>query len=198
VVSCSRCSILTNLDLGSPPTGFLPTTVSLLYAGWSLVALCWCCANVLLCLQNDGELQPGESADAAGQPGEQKPRDAVRFGSWMVVLDNKLLNSCVVHSNLNKNTMTSVTDTDSSVTEALQGVTTLCVESSDVLTGSRKAEFWWSRTAGTCRAIRSRPSRWRFRPSPHCTQIDLQAQLITSSNDVCVVLWRAETCRTTS
>uniref|UniRef100_M4C571 RxLR effector candidate protein n=1 Tax=Hyaloperonospora arabidopsidis (strain Emoy2) TaxID=559515 RepID=M4C571_HYAAE len=74
--------ILTNLDLQVLPTGFLPTTVSLLTI---------------------------ENCNLASLPSQ---------------LGN-LANKNLVTLNLNKNTMTGVTDSDSSVTKALQGLTTL-------------------------------------------------------------------------
>ncbi|KAL7690243.1 putative protein kinase domain, leucine-rich repeat domain superfamily [Plasmopara halstedii] len=74
--------ILINLDLGSLPTGFLPSTISLLTM---------------------------ENCNLATLPSQ---------------LGN-LANRNLVTLNLNKNTMTSITDSDSSVSEALQGLTTL-------------------------------------------------------------------------
>ncbi|KAE8890022.1 hypothetical protein PF003_g26019 [Phytophthora fragariae] len=83
--------ILTNLDLGSLPTGFLPTTVSLLTL---------------------------ENCNLASLP--------TQLGN--------LANKNLVTLNLNKNTMTSITDSDSSVTETLQSLTTLNLTDNSIAT----------------------------------------------------------------
>ncbi|KAG6579840.1 TKL protein kinase [Phytophthora cinnamomi] len=83
--------ILTNLDLGSLPTGFLPTTISLLTM---------------------------ENCNLASLPSQ---------------LGN-LANKNLVTLNLNKNTMTSITDANSSVTTTLQSLTTLNLTDNSIAT----------------------------------------------------------------
>ncbi|KAI9990292.1 hypothetical protein PInf_021102 [Phytophthora infestans] len=83
--------ILTNLDLALLPSGFLPTTISLLTM---------------------------ENCNLATLPSQ---------------LGN-LANKNLVTLNLNKNTMTSITDTDSSVTQALQGLTSLNLTDNSIAT----------------------------------------------------------------
>ncbi|KAG4245187.1 hypothetical protein PC116_g6991 [Phytophthora cactorum] len=83
--------ILTNLDLGTLPTDFLPTTISLLTM---------------------------ENCNLASLPSQ---------------LGN-LANKNLVTLNLNKNTMTSITDSGNSVTEALQALTTLNLTDNSIAT----------------------------------------------------------------